>query len=216
MSEFYNASEELIDIANDLIENYHGHLIEAKIKYLFRTGNWETKKRETWGQAKKIGKEVNFLTGYDFLITIHKDVWEQLNKSEREALLDHELQHCFAGTDKAGNKIWGVEGHDVEDFYAVIRRHGLWSKPLKKLEQTLNQIELKFEVQDDSDGLLELPGQNYEAIEGREYPQLTSNSPKQLQEPQQDDIEVETDFDDVGPSIVVTDAEFIEGVEHVN
>ena len=138
-AEFYEVSEELETIARELIQDHHSHLVEARIKYLFRTGNWEVKKRETWGQAKKVGKEVNYLTGYDFIITIHRDVWDQLEGKEKRALLDHELQHCSAGSDDAGNKIWYIQGHDVEDFYAIIKRHGLWSKSLRKMDSLLKQ-----------------------------------------------------------------------------
>ena len=143
-AEFYEVSEELETIARELIQDHHSHLVEARIKYLFRTGNWEVKKRETWGQAKKVGKEVNYLTGYDFIITIHRDVWDQLEGKEKRALLDHELQHCSAGSDDAGNKIWYIQGHDVEDFYAIIKRHGLWSKSLRKMDSLLKQTELDF------------------------------------------------------------------------
>jgi hypothetical protein len=70
-----------------------------------------------------------------------------LAPEHQEALLDHELQHCSAGTDDAGNKVWYIQGHDVEDFHAIIRRHGLWSPALKKIETALemrNQTELDF------------------------------------------------------------------------
>jgi hypothetical protein len=157
-AEFYDASESLINLAHELIQANHGHLVEAKIKYLFRTGNWEVKKRDTWGQAKKVGKEIKFLTGYDFIITIQQDVWEQLQIEDRKALLDHELQHCSAGTDNVGNKVWYVQGHDLEDFHAIIRRHGLWSPALKKLGNMLNQTELQFEPPEQAEELPEISG----------------------------------------------------------
>lgn len=146
-AEFYDASDEVVALAKKLIEDHHGHLIEANIKYLFRTGNWEVKKRDTWGQAKKVSKETNFLTGYDFIILLHQDVWAQLTPDDKEALLDHELQHCSAGIDSDGNNVWYIQGHDFEDFLAIIRRHGLWTPALKKIETALemrNQIELDF------------------------------------------------------------------------
>jgi hypothetical protein len=195
-AEFYDASENLIELAHEIIEECHSHLVEANIKYLFRTGNWEVKKRETWGQAKKVGQEVNFLTGYDFIITIHQEVWDQLNLEDRKALLDHELQHCSAGTDNAGNKIWYVQGHDLEDFHAIIRRHGLWSPALKKLENLLNQIELQFEQQP--------PQQQPETITsivGRpDLKVINSTKPTMLlaaaEEPDSDDMEKDADDND--------------------
>lgn len=211
MAEFYEAPVELVDMAHGLIEKYHGHLIEARIKYLMRDGTWNTQKRETWGQAKKVGKEVNFLTGYDFIITIHNEVWGQLNQAEREALLDHELQHCFAGTDDAGNKIWGTQGHDVEDFHAVIRRHGLWSRQLKKLGETLNQIELDLEFADQSEmqpeELTALTGRTIEELPGRPKLQLVGSAPRQLPAPETEDDAPEGSDDPADPEII--DAEVV-------
>jgi hypothetical protein len=195
-AEFYEASEELEELARELIQEHHGHLIEADIKYLFRTGNWEVKKRETWGQAKKVGKEVNFLTGYDFIIIIHQAVWEQLNDKEKRALLDHELQHCSAGTDAAGNKIWYIQGHDVEDFYAIIRRHGLWSKMLRKMESVLNQIELELDVEQAApvEEVVALPGGETLAIGGRPNLQVISSKPvQQLPPPEEPEDSNEAD-----------------------
>jgi hypothetical protein len=181
-AEFYDASEDLESLARDIIQEHHSHLVEANIKYLFRTGAWEAKKRDTWGQAKKVGKEVNFLTGYDFIVTIHRDVWEQLSPEHKQALLDHELQHCSAGTDDAGNKVWYIQGHDVEDFHAIIRRHGFWSPALRKMEGLLNQTELDLEPEeaDPEEELAALTGRETLAISGR--PELRVISSKPVQE----------------------------------
>jgi hypothetical protein len=50
-----------------------------------------------------------------------------LDQPTRRALVDHELTHC-------GQKVnggWYVVGHDLEDFAAVVRRHGLWNENVK-------------------------------------------------------------------------------------
>ena len=197
-AEFYEVSEELETIARELIQDHHSHLVEARIKYLFRTGNWEVKKRETWGQAKKVGKEVNYLTGYDFIITIHRDVWDQLEGKEKRALLDHELQHCSAGSDDAGNKIWYIQGHDVEDFYAIIKRHGLWSKSLRKMDSLLKQTELDFGP-NTIPGPLQLEG-------GEELLQLNVGRPVLMLAPGADDEHQEDLEDVIDAEIVDSDA----------
>jgi hypothetical protein len=172
---------------------------------LFRTGNWEVKKRDTWGQAKKVGKEVNFLTGYDFIVTIHRDVWEQLSAEHKQALMDHELQHCSAGTDDAGNKVWYIQGHDVEDFHAIIRRHGLWSPALRKMEGMLNQMELALEPEDADaeEELTALPGGETLAISGRPELRVISSKPVQELPPAEEDKDDEQEPD-------IFDAEIID------
>ena len=200
-AEFYEVSEELETIARELIQDHHSHLVEARIKYLFRTGNWEVKKRETWGQAKKVGKEVNYLTGYDFIITIHRDVWDQLEGKEKRALLDHELQHCSAGSDDAGNKIWYIQGHDVEDFYAIIKRHGLWSKSLRKMDSLLKQTELDFGP-NTIPGPLQLGGgeELLQLNAGRPVLMLAADAGDEHQEDLEDVIDAEIVDSDAGSS----------------
>jgi len=127
-------------VARRLIAKHHSHLVEAKIKYLFRTGSWSTQKRETWGKAQRISGQQAFLTGLDFVITVHMDVWEQLDEKERIALVDHELAHCCKGEDDPeGNPTWYIQGHDVEEFISVIRRHGLWRPSLKKIDKAVQE-----------------------------------------------------------------------------
>lgn len=125
----FEPAPEVERIAGELINKYHNHLINAKIKYLFRHGPWTSKKRETLGKAVKVSGVNQFLTGLDFIIMINAEVWAQLGYKEKVALVDHELEHCCEEDDK-----YFVQGHDVEDFLAVIKRNGFWTPDLKKIE----------------------------------------------------------------------------------
>lgn len=125
----FEPAPEVEQIARQLIAQYHNHLINAKIKYLFRYGPWTSKKRETLGKAVKVSGVNQFLTGLDFIIMINAEVWGQLEYKEKVALVDHELEHCCEEDDK-----YFVQGHDVEDFLAVIKRNGFWTPDLKKIE----------------------------------------------------------------------------------
>jgi len=60
---------------------------------------------------------------------INAEVWEMLTPKEKVALVDHELEHCCQEDDK-----YFIQGHDVEDFLAVIKRNGFWTPDLKKIE----------------------------------------------------------------------------------
>ena len=139
-------------MAVTLIGLYHEHLCEAKIKYLFRSGTWNKLKRETWGTAEKVGPKWKHLSGFDFVITINKDIWDSNfspNRAAVEALLDHELQHCCKTVnDKTGEPLFYIQGHDVEDFVSIIRRNGLWSNALMQMHRAgaeYQQAQLVFE-----------------------------------------------------------------------
>lgn len=133
----FEPAPEVEKIARDLIAKYHGHLINAKIKYLFRRGPWTSQKRETLGKATKVSGVNQYLTGLDFIIMINIEVWDQLNDKEKIALVDHELEHCCEEDGK-----YFIQGHDVEDFLAVIKRNGFWTPDLRKIENEAVQGKL--------------------------------------------------------------------------
>lgn len=139
----FEPAPEVESIARDLIYKYHSRLVNAKIKYVFRHGSWTSKKRETLGQAIKVSGVNQFLTGLDFIIMINAEVWCMLNDKEKIALVDHELEHCCEEEGK-----YFVQGHDVEDFIAVIKRNGFWTPDLRKLENEAIQGKL-FDIKEE-------------------------------------------------------------------
>jgi hypothetical protein len=133
---------EVQELAARLIDNIHGHLAEARIKYLFRTGKWELKGRIIYGKAEKVAAKWKHLTGYDFVVTINRDIWFANKPELRQALLDHELMHCARGEDdKQGNPKWYIQLHSVEDFVGIIQRHGLWTTGLQNLVKANSEYE---------------------------------------------------------------------------
>ena len=67
------------------------------------------------------------------------DAWEKFDSRQGRIILDHELCH-FAGQDDHGR--WGRAGHDVEEFTAILKRHGLWSAELEVFVTAARQREL--------------------------------------------------------------------------
>jgi predicted metallopeptidase len=133
----FEPAPEVEHLARALIRQHHNHLINANIRYLFRRGSWTSKKRETLGQASKVSGVNEYLTGLDFIIMINIEVWGQLSLKEKVALVDHELEHCCEEDGK-----YFIQGHDVEDFLAVIQRNGFWTPDLRKLENEAVQGKL--------------------------------------------------------------------------
>ena len=131
----FREAPEVQAIAAPLISEYHPYLAEAKICYLFRTGEWESRGRKVYGAAEKVSGKYITLTGYDFVITVGFDAWFYADEKTRVALVDHELCHLGRGLDdKAGNPKWITVPHMVEDFPEIIRRHGFWSAPLQRVD----------------------------------------------------------------------------------
>jgi hypothetical protein len=131
-------------IAYGVIEKHHRHLEEANIACVFRSGTWSDGGGGTiLASAGKVGAKMQAICGDfkpDFIITINEDAWMAMDEKSREALIDHELCHCIKnGCDSLGNPKWGLVGHDVEEFEAIIRRHGLWKSDLKRFGRAVNE-----------------------------------------------------------------------------
>lgn len=77
---------------------------------------------------------------YDALIYLDHTYWVAF-PDKREPLLYHELCHLYYDEETA--KV-NLVGHDVEDFYAVIRRYGDWQKDLEKFNIAAQQLALNL------------------------------------------------------------------------
>jgi hypothetical protein len=158
---FWKASD-VRDIAESLIPDFHPHLAEKTILYVFRSEASEKKGRVVLGTARKVSGLNAYLAFRDMLesqdlsqrllpaltgearqsapaapsfyvIEIAHDTWLRLEGPQRIALVDHELAHI--GDD-------GMVGHDVEEFREVIERHGLWKPDLKEFAKAMRQTPL--------------------------------------------------------------------------
>jgi hypothetical protein len=138
----YKEAPEVLEMAARMIDDVHGHLGEARIKYLFRTGKWELRGKTIYGRAEKVSAKWKHLIGFDFVITLNRDIWFANKPEIREAVLDHELSHCIRGEDdKQGNPKWCIQDHDFTDFVAIVRRHGLWTTTLQNIVKAKEEYE---------------------------------------------------------------------------
>lgn len=147
MATNYTEAPEVQAIAATIIEMYHPHLKGIRVEYVFRSKAAKNKGRIVLGTARLVSGLNAFLASPSeadeeseifqaeegeafFTIEIAKDEWKHLTDTQRAALVDHELCHCWAGEDEDadGNPkmIYKIIGHDVEEFTAIIQRHGLW------------------------------------------------------------------------------------------
>lgn len=73
-----------------------------------------------------------------FLIVLDRDFWMEADAVTRAALLEHELMHVKQEIDKNGdlkfdrdgNPVFGLVGHDVEEFNYIVRKYGAWKSDI--------------------------------------------------------------------------------------
>lgn len=137
----YTAAPEAEAIASQLIAKHHPHLKGERIVYVFRSQAAVEGGKVVLGKARKISGLNAFLAAeeYDgpeeldthgapfFVIELAGDIWRSMPDKARRALIDHELCHCALKDDGTPKLL----PHDVEEFAAVIERHGLWRNDVR-------------------------------------------------------------------------------------
>lgn len=120
------------------VDQWHPHLQRATILAVARPEANRSGGKLVWGKFKVASPMERALYGdpdLAYLMILPRDIWLMLTDKGRLALVDHELSHA-GGFDSEAEK-WTLVGHDVEEFIAVIQRHGLWKSDVAHfIEQT--------------------------------------------------------------------------------
>lgn len=159
-----------------LISKHHLHLHEANICWLFVDPPTKSRGKVVHGRASKVSAKTAALLEtvlgrpvaegeqvYDFLVEISEESWLAASPREREALVDHELMHCWwkwdertvidGGGEKVKEKVWtgwAMRSHDVEEFSAIVDRHGMWSADLVEFMEVAQKLRLVDPVPDET------------------------------------------------------------------
>jgi hypothetical protein len=137
-SEIERAAYLLLDA---LVEDHRKDLAEGKARIALA---WQRGVKRDADQHLKLGRCIKSspvhrqLHQHDFVICLNQEAWAGFNANQRAALLDHELYHAARAFDKNGSPkcdadgkpTWRCRKHDVEEFAAVVGRHGLWKEDL--------------------------------------------------------------------------------------
>ena len=130
----YWESDELKQLAEDLIANHHPHFATAKIAYLFRDKAPRknltydgTVQQIMWGNFSKMGTgKYEVLTGVDLVLEFGYDIWKEYTDKQRRYAVDS-LLSTIAGEedDKTGDmRFWSIP-FAIQAFPDVILRYGL-------------------------------------------------------------------------------------------
>lgn len=137
MAEYKAADKHLIQMAQELIDEFHPWLKNARIGFMWRKEAPSSNSRTILGKARKVSDEQKVFLDYDFVIWIAKDKFDQFELAQRRALVDHELCHCGWSDGECY-----IRKHDVEEFNIVIQRHGFWQDGLKPIQLLAIQPQL--------------------------------------------------------------------------
>lgn len=145
MSTRYSKAPAVERIGRELIAEHHRHLTNTRVEYLFIDKTPTRSGKEIWGTARRISSLAAFLAddGEEgepfFCITISSPVWNTLTEEKRRALVDHELSHCWIEEKEDGSQSLVLLSHDLEEFAAVVLRHGLYREEVAQFHDVAVQ-----------------------------------------------------------------------------
>lgn len=129
----YTFNEEARKLAKRIIKKHHGHLRGLPIVHVFQDKGKKKKPvkgKQEWARASKVPDRYRFIMDKNpvFMITYNKQIWDGISDRKKKALVDHELAHCGYSADKG--RAYMIH-HDLEEFKAILKRHGLWTDGVK-------------------------------------------------------------------------------------
>lgn len=146
----YRHAPEIKEIALDIIDDVdeYSPLINIEVRYVWRDKHAKSKGDAVYGKARKIaGLNAHLADAADpdlgfFVIEIARDLWVHLEEHQQRALVDHELAHLVVAFDEDDVLSLSIRGHDLEEFFGVVRRHGAWRPEISTLSQLAGQQRL--------------------------------------------------------------------------
>ena len=137
-------------LLDELVESFYEDLGSANIALAWCT-SWkpDIDGRVTLGKCKKASDLDRELADFDFIILLARWFWvaETVTEPQRQALLDHELCHAALKLDakgepvedERGRRVYRVRKHDIEEFTAIVERHGCYKADLESFAAALRR-----------------------------------------------------------------------------
>lgn len=98
------------------------------------------------GKCVKVSDLQKEFAAYDFIILLNREVWKdaEFTDDKKRALVDHELCHAAAAHDEdgarydeRGRRVFRCRKHDIEEFHAIVQRHGCYKRDLELFAEAL-------------------------------------------------------------------------------
>lgn len=149
MPQNYEITHEIDQLANRVIDEFHPHLKDARISYLYRTGRWESKGRVELGRALVAPPPWKALTGFDVLVVVNKEVYSNFDEKGRIAQLDHIFSFISnKAVYSSGQASYQTANPDIYEFSAVVNRHNIFFSNLDALDVSGRQLSLDPQYKD--------------------------------------------------------------------
>ena len=133
-----------------ILSRWHPELQNIPILYVF-VDEMKSRGRAVMAKIKKATAFENWLTDKEIILMVNLSIWQRLDEASKVALIDHEFMHI--DVDEKGRI--SLRHHDLEEFNAIVKRHGLWTGDVKAFAEQCN-LKLGTEQPDQDQGRVRL------------------------------------------------------------
>lgn len=126
MSRYLSAPQDVLDKIDEIREEHFPELASCHIMVLMDTKKRKSKGRYVFASIKKMSDCERFLSadnfvteGYDYLMVIDSNMWENISDEDKIKVVRHELRHCFY--DAEAKNPFKIQDHDIQDFRSEIQ-----------------------------------------------------------------------------------------------
>ena len=126
-------NEEYAKIGQRLIENdeYLTSVKNGSATIVYLSSDYAKKShgKPVYGECEKVADKWKWSVPADFAITVYEPNVTHMEQGQIEALIFHELLHVGISYNKDGEEVHSIVPHDIQDFSAVLERHGVgWAE----------------------------------------------------------------------------------------
>jgi hypothetical protein len=136
----WKAGEEVQETIKTLVGEAHPHLVDIMddIIVIFKEKASRKGGQPVLGKTSKAPALISLLgeRDYQFVIELAADTWNQLDDTQKKALLDHQL--CFIGgeeDEKTAEMKYYLTAPDISYFSDEVDRNGHWRPDLSEKEE---------------------------------------------------------------------------------
>ena len=98
--------------------------------------------KTTWAHIMKSSPQLKMYSDVDIIIEVSGDIWELLDQTQKDILLEHELMHLYLTENDEGELKIQLQGHDLEDFKKIISKYGIeWTEQRELISAQLEELE---------------------------------------------------------------------------
>lgn len=147
MSDFYDVDPEVLAMFDEIRREHFPGMVNAKFKLIFSEKKSTSQGMVVVAKTKKATGMEKFLSrreadtdeGFDYIITIDNNIWDELEDADRVRILRHELRHCWYDSD-SNTSPYKVIGHEVNDFYDEITLNADDPRWMERIHEIVSSV----------------------------------------------------------------------------